>query len=70
MSLENWAIDKLSVFLGFDPETLQSQILPYLMSSNSPDAFAEQLMVTVYLDRVCLQNSFDVRYTGYGWHKR
>ncbi|CAO3629328.1 unnamed protein product [Mucor hiemalis] len=44
MSLESWATDKLSVFLGFDPETLQQQILPYLMSSNSPDAFAEQLM--------------------------
>ncbi|KAI8641818.1 putative zinc finger motif, C2HC5-type-domain-containing protein [Parasitella parasitica] len=44
MSLESWAIDKLSVFLGFDPETLQSQILPYLLTSDSPDAFAEQLM--------------------------
>ncbi|CEP07133.1 hypothetical protein [Parasitella parasitica] len=44
MSLESWAIDKLSVFLGFDPETLQSQILPYLLTSESPDAFAEQLM--------------------------
>ncbi|KAI7904135.1 putative zinc finger motif, C2HC5-type-domain-containing protein [Cokeromyces recurvatus] len=43
-SLESWAIDKLSVFLGFDPETLQTQIIPYLMSSNSPDAFADQLM--------------------------
>lgn len=47
MSLESWATDKLSVFLGFDPETLQQQILPYLMSSNSPDSFAEQLMVSV-----------------------
>lgn len=45
MSLESWAIDKLSVFLGFDPETLHSQILPYLLTSESPDAFAEQLMV-------------------------
>lgn len=49
MSLESWAIDKLSVFLGFDPETLQSQILPYLMSSNSPDVFAEQLLVIIRL---------------------
>ncbi|CAO3654636.1 unnamed protein product [Mucor fragilis] len=47
MSLESWAIDKLSVFLGFDPETLQTQILPYLMASNSPDAFADQLMEMV-----------------------
>lgn len=45
MSLESWATDKLSVFLGFDPETLKTQILPYLMSSNSPDAFANELMV-------------------------
>lgn len=45
MSLESWAIDKLSVFLGFDPETLQTQILPYLLTSESPDAFADQLMV-------------------------
>ncbi|KAI9261925.1 putative zinc finger motif, C2HC5-type-domain-containing protein [Helicostylum pulchrum] len=44
MSLESWATDKLSVFLGFDPETLKTQILPYLMSSNSPDAFADELM--------------------------
>ncbi|KAL7316353.1 hypothetical protein PS15m_005454 [Mucor circinelloides] len=47
MSLESWAIDKLSVFLGFDSETLQTQILPYLMTSNSPDAFADQLMEMV-----------------------
>ncbi|KAF1802511.1 putative zinc finger motif, C2HC5-type-domain-containing protein [Mucor lusitanicus] len=47
MSLESWAIDKLSVFLGFDPETLQTQILPYLLTSESPDAFADQLMEMV-----------------------
>ncbi|KAI8986552.1 putative zinc finger motif, C2HC5-type-domain-containing protein [Pilobolus umbonatus] len=43
MSLESWAIDKLSVFLGFDSETLSTQILPYLLSATTPDAFAEQL---------------------------
>lgn len=45
MSLESWATDKLSVFLGFDPETLRTQILPYLMTSQTPDALADELMV-------------------------
>ncbi|KAI7891902.1 putative zinc finger motif, C2HC5-type-domain-containing protein [Mucor mucedo] len=44
MSLESWATDKLSVFLGFDPETLKTQILPYLMTSQTPDALADELM--------------------------
>ncbi|ORX55828.1 zf-C2HC5-domain-containing protein [Hesseltinella vesiculosa] len=34
--MESWVVDQLSVFLGFDPETLQSQMLPYLMSFESP----------------------------------
>ncbi|KAI8327855.1 putative zinc finger motif, C2HC5-type-domain-containing protein [Choanephora cucurbitarum] len=46
-TIESWATDKLSVFLGFDSETIQTQILPFLMSSNSPDLFAEQLMEMV-----------------------
>ncbi|KAI8368084.1 putative zinc finger motif, C2HC5-type-domain-containing protein [Blakeslea trispora] len=46
-SLESWAVDKLSVFLGFDSETIETQILPFLMSSDSPDRFAEQLMEMV-----------------------
>ena len=66
MSLENWAIDKLSVFLGFDPETLQSQILPYLLTSESPDAFAEQLMVR----NICrLKHAHINLYPGYGRYK-
>ncbi|KAI9483757.1 MAG: putative zinc finger motif, C2HC5-type-domain-containing protein [Benjaminiella poitrasii] len=44
MSFESWAIDKLSVFLGFDPETLQTQILPYILSTSSSDALTERLM--------------------------
>jgi hypothetical protein len=44
-TLDTWAQDKLSVFLGFDPETIRSQVLPYLMSTQTPEAFGERLMV-------------------------
>ncbi|KAI8968481.1 putative zinc finger motif, C2HC5-type-domain-containing protein [Mycotypha africana] len=47
MSLESWAIDKLSVFLGFDSETLETQIIPYLMKNDTPEAFSSQLMEMV-----------------------
>jgi hypothetical protein len=44
-SLENWATDKLAIFLGFDTETIKTQVLPYLMSTESPDIFADRVMV-------------------------
>lgn len=45
MNLEAWAIDNLSQLLGIDDETLKTQVLPYLMSYDSPDALGEHLMV-------------------------
>ena len=45
MSLESWAVDKLSQFLGIDDETLKTQVLPYLLSYDSPDALQGHLMV-------------------------
>ncbi|KAI8147226.1 putative zinc finger motif, C2HC5-type-domain-containing protein [Fennellomyces sp. T-0311] len=44
MSLESWAVDKLSQFLGIDDETLKTQVLPYLLSFDSPDALQAHLM--------------------------
>ncbi|ORZ14191.1 putative zinc finger motif, C2HC5-type-domain-containing protein [Absidia repens] len=41
--MDNWVIDQLGVFLGFDPETLQTQVLPYLSSFDSPTALSEHL---------------------------
>ncbi|KAI8093550.1 putative zinc finger motif, C2HC5-type-domain-containing protein [Halteromyces radiatus] len=41
--MDNWAVDQLSVFLGFDPETLKSQVLPYLFSFDNPTSLSEHL---------------------------
>ncbi|KAI8331035.1 putative zinc finger motif, C2HC5-type-domain-containing protein [Chlamydoabsidia padenii] len=41
--MENWAIDQLGMFLGFDPETLKTQVMPYLMSFDSPTTLSEHL---------------------------
>ncbi|CAO3606850.1 unnamed protein product [Cunninghamella echinulata] len=41
--MESWAVNQLSVFLGFDPETLKNQVLPYLMSFDSPISLSEHL---------------------------
>ncbi|CAO3589972.1 unnamed protein product [Absidia cylindrospora] len=41
--MDNWVIDQLGVFLGFDTETLQTQVLPYLSSFDSPSALSEHL---------------------------
>lgn len=46
-SLENWATDKLAIFLGFDSGTIKTQVLPYLMSTESPDIFADRVMVKI-----------------------
>ncbi|KAF7724149.1 hypothetical protein EC973_001274 [Apophysomyces ossiformis] len=43
MELEAWATEKLSVFLGFDPETLRTQVMPYLMSFSSAEELTEHL---------------------------
>ena len=45
-SMKDWAVEKLSVFLGFDPETLQEQVYPYLMSIGSSNELVEHLTVS------------------------
>ncbi|KAI8393525.1 putative zinc finger motif, C2HC5-type-domain-containing protein [Radiomyces spectabilis] len=47
MSFEDWAEEQLSIFLGFDPETLQSQVIPYLLSADSPQVLRENLQEMV-----------------------
>ncbi|KAG2175867.1 hypothetical protein INT44_000345 [Umbelopsis vinacea] len=42
-SMKEWAVEKLSVFLGFDPETLEEQVYPYLMSLNTSNELVEHL---------------------------
>jgi hypothetical protein len=44
--MKDWAVEKLSVFLGFDPETLQEQVYPYLMSIGSSNELVEHLTVS------------------------
>jgi hypothetical protein len=48
--MENWAIDQLGMFLGFDPETLKTQVMPYLLSFDSPTALSEHLQVITLED--------------------
>ncbi|KAM3579588.1 hypothetical protein VKS41_008043 [Umbelopsis sp. WA50703] len=43
LSMQDWAIEKLSVFLGFDPETLREQVYPYLVSIESSNELVEHL---------------------------
>lgn len=45
-SMQDWAIEKLSVFLGFDPETLREQVYPYLVSIDSSNELVEHLTVS------------------------
>lgn len=46
-SMKDWVVEKLSVFLGFDPETLQEQVYPYLMSIGSSNELVEHLTVSL-----------------------
>ncbi|KAL1924833.1 uncharacterized protein VTP21DRAFT_4487 [Calcarisporiella thermophila] len=41
--LENWAVDRLSIFLGLDTETLTSQVMPYVMRISGPEQTVEHL---------------------------
>jgi len=43
--MKDWAVEKLSVFLGFDPETLEEQVYPYLMSLDTFNELVEHLTV-------------------------
>jgi Holliday junction resolvasome RuvABC ATP-dependent DNA helicase subunit len=45
-SMKDWAVEKLSVFLGFDPETLEEQVYPYLMSLDTFNELVEHLTVS------------------------
>jgi Holliday junction resolvasome RuvABC ATP-dependent DNA helicase subunit len=51
LSMQDWAIEKLSVFLGFDPETLREQVYPYLVSIESSNELVEHLTVSVHVWR-------------------
>jgi hypothetical protein len=53
-TLENWAQDKLSVFLGFDSNTIRSQVWPYVMATKTPEAFCERLMVAWQIYKINL----------------
>ncbi|KAG0172301.1 hypothetical protein DFQ28_008323 [Apophysomyces sp. BC1034] len=63
MELENWAVEKLSVFLGFDSETLKTQVLPYLMSFTSAEDLTEHLtdMLGTSADSLSFIQEFAVR---------
>jgi hypothetical protein len=45
--MKDWAVEKLSVFLGFDPETLKEQVYPYLMSLDTSNELVEHLTVSI-----------------------
>ncbi|RUS24614.1 hypothetical protein BC938DRAFT_473322 [Jimgerdemannia flammicorona] len=42
-TIDQWATDNLSLFLGLDPDTLSQQVLPYLNTFNTPDDLANHL---------------------------
>ncbi|KAI8073176.1 putative zinc finger motif, C2HC5-type-domain-containing protein [Gongronella butleri] len=55
-----WVIDQLAVFLGFDPETLQTQVIPYLMSIESPIELQQHLqdMLGTTADTIAFTEKF------------
>ncbi|KAI8579706.1 hypothetical protein K450DRAFT_241102 [Umbelopsis ramanniana AG] len=53
--MKDWAVEKLSVFLGFDPETLEEQVYPYLMSLNTSNELVEHLTNLLGTDESTMQ---------------
>ncbi|KAL0088085.1 putative zinc finger motif, C2HC5-type-domain-containing protein [Phycomyces blakesleeanus] len=52
--MEHWATDKLSIFLGLDTLTLETQVIPYLMTLDTPDALTQHLTDMLGTSSDCL----------------
>lgn len=63
MDNDSWAVHKLSEFLGFDDETLKTQVLPYLKTLKTADEFSNHLMVQWHTFYSPLDNSQLIPYS-------